>query len=55
MKLTKRGEIVLAIGVIALALLAVIGIYKVATSIHWTGTGYCIGSIEECLLEREGK
>lgn len=51
MKLTKRGEIVLAIGIITLSLLALLGIYKVATSVHWTGDGYCWGTFTECYGE----
>ena len=55
MKLTRRGEVVLALGVAALALLALLGIYKVAISVHYTGEGYCFGSFIECYGEEEEK
>lgn len=48
MKLTRRGEIVLAIGIATIALIALLGIYKVAISVHYTGSGYCFGSFIEC-------
>ena len=48
MKLTRRGEVVLALGVATLALLALLGIYKVAISVHYTDRGYCFGSFIEC-------
>ncbi len=51
MRLTKRGEVVLAIGIIAISLLALTGIYKVATSVHWTEQGYCWGTFQECYGE----
>lgn len=51
MKLTKRGEIVRAIGIITLSMLAILGIYKVATSVHWTSDGYCWGTFTECYEE----
>lgn len=55
MKLTRRGEIVLALGVATLALLALLGIYKVAISVHYTDRGYCFGSFIECYGKEEGK
>lgn len=56
MKLTRRGEIVLAIGLATIALTALLGIYKLSISIHFTGTGYCWGSFIECYGEEgEGK
>ena len=55
MKLTRRGEITLALGVAALALLALLGIYKVAISVHYTDQGYCWGTFEKCYGEGEGK
>ena len=56
MKLTKRGERVLAVGVLVICLAFVIGIYKAATSVHWTDSGYCVGSFEKCYpTEGEGK
>lgn len=55
MKLTKRGEIVLAIGLATIALTALLGIYKLSISIHYTGTGYCWGSFDKCYGKEEGK
>lgn len=55
MKLTRRGEIVLAIGLASVALIALLGIYKVAVSVHYTGAGYCWGSFVECYGKEEGK
>ena len=54
MKLTKRGEIVLFITVTMLTVATLLGIYKVAISVHYTGSGYCFGSFEKCYQE-EGK
>jgi hypothetical protein len=55
-KLTKRGEIVLFITVMMLTIVTLLGIYKLAISIHFTGTGYCWGSFIECYGEEgEGK
>lgn len=54
-KLTRRGELVLFIGVLALALLV---ITKVASSLWYVGEGegYCWGSYEKCYqLEGEKK
>jgi hypothetical protein len=53
-KLTKRGEIVLWIGLLALVAGLIFGIYKVATSVWYTDQGYCYGSVEKCYPE-EGK
>ena len=55
MKLTRRGEIVLLIGTATIALIALLGIYKLSISIHYTGTGYCWGSFDKCYGEEEGK
>lgn len=55
MKLTRRGEIVLVIGLAMIALTALLGIYKLSISIHWTGKGYCWGSFDKCYGEEEGK
>lgn len=56
MKLTRRGEIVLFITVMMLTIVTLLGIYKLAISIHFTGTGYCWGSFIECYGEEgEGK
>lgn len=55
MKLTKRGEIVLAIGLATIALTALLGIYKLSISIHFTGTGYCWGSFIECYGKEGGE
>jgi hypothetical protein len=54
-KLTRRGEIVLVIGLATIALIALLGIYKVAISVHYTGTGYCLGSFDKCYGKEEGK
>ena len=55
MKLTRRGERFLAVAVLVICLAFVLGIYKAATSIHWTDSGYCFGSFEKCYkLEGEG-
>lgn len=54
MKLTKRGEIVLWIGLVTLLAGFILGIYKVSTSIWWTDQGYCYGNVEKC-YEGEGK
>lgn len=54
MRLTKRGERVFALGLAVMLALALLGIYKAATSIHWTGEGYCVGSFTKC-YEEEGK
>lgn len=48
MKLTLRGEIVLILGLALALVLVLLGVYKAATSIHWTQDGYCIGSFIEC-------
>jgi len=53
-KLTKRGEIVLWLGLLTLVAGLIFGIFKVSTSLWWTGGGYCVGSVEECYQE-EGK
>lgn len=55
MRLTKRGEVVFILGLALALVLGLLGIYKAATSIHWTGTGYCVGSFVECYEEEEGK
>lgn len=55
MKLTKRGEIVLFITVMMLTVATLLGIYKLAISIHWTGESYCLGSFIECYGKEEGK
>jgi hypothetical protein len=47
MKLTKRGRIVLIYTPAALALLALI--VWISSHLWWTGTGYCIGTMLECL------
>ncbi len=54
MKLTKRGEIVLWLGLLTLVAGLIFGIFKVSTSLWWTGGGYCVGTVEECYQE-EGK
>ncbi len=45
MKLTKRGRIVVAL----LTTLAITGIYYIATHIWWDGSGWCFGTVIECL------
>ena len=54
-RLTRRGEVVLALGVAALTLLALLGLFRVAVSVHWTDQGYCWGSFVECSEKEEGK
>jgi hypothetical protein len=55
-RLTRRGEIVFLIGLALLILGSVFTVHKVATSLWWTGEGYCFGSVEKCYnLEGEGK
>lgn len=46
MKITKRGRIVRAIVLIAGALLA---LWFISSSIWYTGEGWCIGSMSECV------
>jgi hypothetical protein len=47
MRLTKRGRIVLIYAPAAFALIALI--IWISGNIWWTGEGYCIGSMAECL------
>ena len=47
MKLTRRGRIVVALLIIA----AFAARYYVSTHVWWTGDGYCLGSVEECLVK----
>ncbi len=54
MRLTKRGERVFLLGLAVMLALALLGIYKAAISVHWTGEGYCVGSFTKC-YEEEGK
>jgi hypothetical protein len=55
-RLTARGEMLLILALAGLVLSAAVGVYKVATSVWWTDSGYCFGSVEECYpSEREGK
>jgi hypothetical protein len=50
MKLTKRGEIVLALGVFVLIGLMLKGAYEIINHIWWVeGEGYCWGTIEHCM------
>jgi hypothetical protein len=45
-KLNRRGRIVRAIVLIAGALLA---LAFISSHIWWTGGGYCVGSMSECI------
>ena len=50
MKLTNRGEIVLALGVFVLIGLMLKGAYEIINHIWWVeGEGYCWGTIEHCM------
>jgi len=49
MKLTRRGEIVFKVLLIAGALLLLWGVYEVVGNLWWTGSGYCWGSMVECM------
>jgi hypothetical protein len=49
MKLTKRGEIVFKLLVIAGAGLIAFGIYEVIGHLWWTGENYCWGTMLECM------
>ena len=52
MKLTRRGKKVRAF----LIVLGVALVYMLATHIHYTGAGYCLGTFDKCYaLEGEGK
>jgi hypothetical protein len=48
MKLTRRGEIVFKVLLIAGAGLLFWGIWEVIGNLWWTGTGYCWGDMYEC-------
>ena len=53
MRLTKRGEIVLAIGAFVLIALALKGGYEIINHIWYVqGEGYCWGTIEQCMEGR---
>jgi len=45
MKLTKRGKRVRAIAIF----IGIWAIYMIATHLWWTGSGYCWGSMVECV------
>jgi hypothetical protein len=47
MRLTKRGRIVLIYAPLSLAILY--AIVWISSRLWWTGTGYCIGTLVECL------
>lgn len=50
MRLTKRGEIVLVLGVVLLIGLALKGGYEIINHIWYVeGEGYCWGTAAECL------
>lgn len=55
MRLTRRGEVVFILGLALALVLGLLGIYKAATSIHWTGDGYCIGSFTTCYDDEGGR
>lgn len=52
MKLTKRGERVFATLLVIAGVALLIGVYQVIGNLWWTGSGYCWGSMVECM---EGK
>jgi len=56
MKLTARGErVFIALLTIGVALFLAVT-YHLATHLHFTGGGYCYGTVNECYLsEEEGK
>jgi hypothetical protein len=50
MRLTRRGEIVLAVGVLVLTMLALKGGYEIINHIWYVeGEGYCWGTLSECM------
>lgn len=49
MKLTKRGERVFKILIIIGGALVALGVYEVIGNLWWTGSGYCWGSMVECM------
>ena len=44
MKLTRRGKLVRAVGL----MLLIIGLYQISTHLWWVDGGYCWGSLVEC-------
>lgn len=55
MRLTRRGEVVFILGLALALVLGLLGIYKAATSIHWTEDGYCVGSFTTCYDDEGGR
>jgi hypothetical protein len=49
MKLTRRGEILFKVLLIAGAGLLFWGVFEVVGNLWWTGSGYCWGSMVECM------
>jgi hypothetical protein len=49
MKLTRRGEIVFKVLLIAGAGLVLYGMYEFIGHIWWTGDTYCWGTMLECM------
>ena len=49
MKLTRRGEIAFKVLLIAGAGLAMYGMYEIIGHLWYTGTGYCWGTMIECM------
>lgn len=49
MKLTKRGERVFTALLLMAGIALVIGIYQVIGNLWWVGSGYCWGSMVECM------
>jgi hypothetical protein len=45
MRLTRRGRIVRAVAIAA----GIAFVIWVSGQVWWTGTGYCIGSLSECV------
>jgi hypothetical protein len=52
-RLTARGEVLLLLAVAGIVLGSIFGVYKISTSLWWTDSGYCFGSVEKC-YEGEG-
>jgi hypothetical protein len=45
MKITRKGKVVMGLIILTIA-------YLIATQIWWVGNGWCIGSVDKCLLNR---
>lgn len=54
MKLTRRGEIVLAVSLAVNAVLILGAIYWLTGHVWWVGDGYCFDTMTECYFPTEG-